>query len=1133
MKKNLLAPFSVGLLLIVGLTPARAQPYRYTAIDLGTLGGSHSTASDINSSGRIVGTADIPPIDGFNAYHAFLYSSGVMLDLGNLYPEPTFFSGASGINDIGQIAGFSYTYVDFLGTVRAHSFLYSGGVMVDLGTLPGDALASGALDVNASGQVVGTSEVVTGQTVTHHAFLHSGVGMTDLGTLDPFEVQVSSEATAINTSGQVVGTSEVVTGQTVTHHAFLYTGGIMTDLGSIGRSGTYYDTVSDINASGQIVGSRQTDEGLVIAFLYSGGVMTDLSTLPYSRANGINANGQVVGQATFPSGGTGAFLWTNTPTTSGGGIMTDLNTLIDPASGWTLQSAEAINDHGQIVGFGMHNGNQHAFLFTLDCRLPVDADGDGHLDIDLRSDSDGDGLCDIWETDGIYLDDGDFVRDYELPAIDSNGNGIIAPEERADPNHKDIFVEVDWMLGHEPNQHAVKDVIASFSNAPVENTESPFAKTTGIHLHVQVDGFGSLHTVDFRWPDDFDAAKQVFFGTTAELISYPKLFEAKRLAFRYALFVHNYVCPRCPAGSSGIAELPGNDFLVSLGGASADTKWWSGTHPVGNRDQQAGTFMHELGHTLGLHHGGEDDFNCKPNYLSVMNYTRQFRNDPIPFRKLDYSRTTLNTLIENNLDEHRGITPNSSERTTYGPVYGVAPVVTAGADIDWDQDGSSGEPSVFADINQMGPLGCDGDGTTLEGHDDWSSLIYDFGLSPDFADGVHVTASAIAEMNDEQAVALSPDTDGDGIVDALDNCPAVSNADQADADGDDIGDACEVADIDVTPAAVDFGKVLIMGPADEQEISIANVGSLDLNVTGVTLTDATGAFGLDLNGTAGRCGASAFTLSAGQRCTVLVTFGPTQEGPHSADLEITSDDPDESSVSINLAGTGVTALYPDISVSPTSLAFPDTEVGSSATLGLTVRNEGDADLTVTSITNSNPTDFALVESGGSSTCAPVPFTLARSESCIVTVTFQPQSAGALTGEVGIHSNEPDAVENPLVILTTGTGLKKGGGGESAGGGGCFIATAAYGNYLHEDVKFLRHFRDEHLLTNSTGRAFVAFYYLHSPPIAEYLREHEAARTATRWGLTILIYVMRYPLGSGLALALILLAPRGVRRVRQR
>jgi probable HAF family extracellular repeat protein len=45
--------------------------------------------------------------------------------------------------------------------------------------------------------------------------------------------------------------------------------------------------------------------------------------------------------------------------------MYDLNTLIDPSSGWRLMDAQDINDAGQIVGYGI-NGNEqgHAFLLT-------------------------------------------------------------------------------------------------------------------------------------------------------------------------------------------------------------------------------------------------------------------------------------------------------------------------------------------------------------------------------------------------------------------------------------------------------------------------------------------------------------------------------------------------------------------------------------------------------------------------------------------------------------------------------------------------------------------------------------------------------------------------------------------------
>ena len=66
--------------------------------------------------------------------------------------------------------------------------------------------------------------------------------------------------------------------------------------------------------------------------------------------------------------------------------------------------------------------------------------------------------------------------------------------------------------------------------------------------------------------------------------------------------------------------------------------------------------------------------------------------------------------------------------------------------------------------------------------------------------------------------------------------------------------------------------------------------------------------------------------------------------------------------------------------------------------------------------------------------------------------------------------------------------------------GCFIATAAYGTPLHEDIDVLRDFRDEFLITNPVGRTFVAFYYTTSPPIADMIRENEVLRTIVREGL---------------------------------
>ena len=81
---------------------------------------------------------------------------------------------------------------------------------------------------------------------------------------------------------------------------------------------------------------------------------------------------------------------------------------------------------------------------------------------------------------------------------------------------------------------------------------------------------------------------------------------------------------------------------------------------------------------------------------------------------------------------------------------------------------------------------------------------------------------------------------------------------------------------------------------------------------------------------------------------------------------------------------------------------------------------------------------------------------------------------------------------------------------SGGGGGCFIATAAFGSYLAPEVMALRAFRDRYLLTNSTGEAFVEWYYRVSPAVAAFISEHDPLKIAVRWGLTPIVYAVKYP-----------------------
>lgn len=100
---------------------------------------------------------------------------------------------------------------------------------------------------------------------------------------------------------------------------------------------------------------------------------------------------------------------------------------------------------------------------------------------------------------------------------------------------------------------------------------------------------------------------------------------------------------------------------------------------------------------------------------------------------------------------------------------------------------------------------------------------------------------------------------------------------------------------------------------------------------------------------------------------------------------------------------------------------------------------------------------------------------------------------------------PQDTTNPYSTKPTPTPTPAAGGG----GGGCFIATAAYGSYLHPEVMTLRNFRDRYLLTNIPGRAFVALYYRVSPPIADFVRDHESARFIVRLFLAPVIFAVKH------------------------
>jgi uncharacterized repeat protein (TIGR01451 family) len=97
--------------------------------------------------------------------------------------------------------------------------------------------------------------------------------------------------------------------------------------------------------------------------------------------------------------------------------------------------------------------------------------------------------------------------------------------------------------------------------------------------------------------------------------------------------------------------------------------------------------------------------------------------------------------------------------------------------------------------------------------------------------------------------------------------------------------------------------------------------------------------------------------------------------------------------------------------------------------------------------------------------------------------------------------------------------------------GCFIATAAYGSALEPHVMALREFRDHYLQRSALGRAFIRFYYRHSPPIAAVIAGHEWLRFLVRMLLTPLVLAIAFPLQAGVLVTIMLGLVFGWRRRR--
>lgn len=319
-------------LVAVTTSPVNAA---YTIIDLG----AGITPSSINNAGQIA---------GYNGTgNLFLYDNGTLRNLGDFGGVLTNVYGIS-INNNGLIAvtanskkGYVYDSrtgnlqdMGFTGTsmntysindagqiagsyfnTQMRNFIYQNGVMTDIGNW-GQARAYSYPLLNNAGKIAGTGSNASGDIVK--SYISDIDGKTNVSILGDLGGS-RSYVRGMNDLGDVVGQSSPISGS---DHAFLYTAGSMKDLGSLGGLSSAYD----INNKGQIIGFYEDANRVRHSFIYENGAMSDLTNL-------------------LPAG-----------------------------SGWDLSYAMALNDQGQIIGYGKLNGVTHGYLLSpVTAPVPIPA----------------------------------------------------------------------------------------------------------------------------------------------------------------------------------------------------------------------------------------------------------------------------------------------------------------------------------------------------------------------------------------------------------------------------------------------------------------------------------------------------------------------------------------------------------------------------------------------------------------------------------------------------------------------------------------------------------------------------------------------------------------------------------------
>jgi len=365
------------LLMMMGVTAsvfAQEPKYRYALIQVESLGATNEIAASINNLGHIVGNGD-DPVTRFT--HAFFWDGEKTIDLGTLGGDR---SWAFDINDSDEIVGVAQQG----GIMYRRAFFWKNGAMIDL-LSQDDCLAAVAYGINNSGQITG--ECAQPGDNFFDPFLWTDGKLIMLPVNRNPDVPADHLGRDINELGMVAGRTDPPS--LVNLQACVWdVNGEPHYLGSLGDGNQYSEAIG-INDSGIVVGqSHVTNPGNPFrAFIFNKGRMKNL-TKPF-KAQGfksagawsINNSNQIVGSMSGRDDGEsvlGAVIWEE------GKGLEGLNAMLPPNNKWWLDSANDINDHGQICARGYDKINHpefeiRSFLLTpVEPELVLDA-GDGPL----------------------------------------------------------------------------------------------------------------------------------------------------------------------------------------------------------------------------------------------------------------------------------------------------------------------------------------------------------------------------------------------------------------------------------------------------------------------------------------------------------------------------------------------------------------------------------------------------------------------------------------------------------------------------------------------------------------------------------------------------------------------------------